>query len=103
MTETVETVTVSEARQGQRRMILVGALLVMFGALGFVSFGSLDGGFPVITKLETSSPFVMDFNLNGCLCELHLPIVPQSYSYSCKFGFTLQYDGFIYPDVGTIL
>lgn len=42
MSDSVETETVSEAGQGQQRMILVVALLVMFGALGFVSFGSLD-------------------------------------------------------------
>lgn len=42
MSEAVETEAASGAGQGQRRMILVGALLVMFGALGVISFGSLD-------------------------------------------------------------
>ena len=42
MSDAVETETASETGQGQRRMILVGALLVMFGALGVISFGSLD-------------------------------------------------------------
>ena len=35
-----ETVEKEQEGQGQRRMILVVALLVMFGALGFVSFGN---------------------------------------------------------------
>ena len=42
MSEAVDTETVPEAGQGQRRLVLVVALLVMFGTLGFVSLGSLD-------------------------------------------------------------
>ncbi len=42
MSETVGTETAPETGQGQRRIILVVALLVMFGALGLVSFGNLD-------------------------------------------------------------
>ncbi len=41
MSDVTETTAGSPKAQGQRRMILVLALLVMFGALGFVSLGNL--------------------------------------------------------------
>ena len=41
MSDAMETANIRETAQGQRRMVLVLSLLVMFGALGFVSFGNL--------------------------------------------------------------
>ena len=41
MSDTVEAEMSNETGQGSRRMILVVALMIMFGALGFVSFGNL--------------------------------------------------------------
>lgn len=41
MSEAVETEVSNDVGQGSRRMILVVALVIMFGALGFVSFGNL--------------------------------------------------------------